>query len=60
MKDSYQTPACEAHHLSLNREMLLSSDYTWEDSIQGTGSSWGGLETDDSIETDDSMEIVYS
>lgn len=48
MKKSYLSPACVAHRLSLKVSMLVSSGNSWEDSIQGTGSSWGGLETEDS------------
>ena len=48
MKKSYLSPVCVAHRLSLNISMLASGGNSWEDSIQGTGSSWGGLDTDDS------------
>jgi hypothetical protein len=47
MKASYLSPACVVHPLSLNFSMLLSGGNSWEDSIQGTGSSWGGLDKDD-------------
>ena len=49
MKASYLLPSCKVRHLSLNRSMLASVSNTWEDSIQDTGSSWGGLETDDAV-----------
>lgn len=48
MKKSYLSPALVAHHLFLKSAMLVSSGNSWEDSIQGTGSSWGGLDTEDS------------
>lgn len=47
MKDSYLSPACKVRLLSLDSPMLSVSGNTWEDSIQDTGSSWGGLEADD-------------
>ena len=47
MKDYYLSPVCTALPLSLNSSMLASGN-GWDDSIQGTGSSWGGLDTDDS------------
>ena len=49
MKASYLSPACEARHISLDISVLSTSGNSWEDSIQGTGSSWGGLDTDDSV-----------
>ena len=49
MKKTYLSPACVVHRLSLNISMLSSSGNSWEDSIQDTGSSWGGLETDDAV-----------
>ncbi len=47
MKKSYLSPVCVVHRLSLNISMLASGGNSWEDSIQGTGSSWGGLDKDD-------------
>ena len=49
MKASYLSPACKVRHLSLDSPVLSVNANTWEDSIGGAGSSWGGLDTDDSI-----------
>ncbi len=49
MKVSYLTPVCEALHFFPDSPMLTVSGNTWEDSIQDTGSNWGGVDTDDSV-----------
>ena len=49
MKGSYLTPACEVIQFFPDSPVLSVSGNTWEDSIQDTGSNWGGVDTDDSF-----------
>lgn len=49
MKGSYMTPASRVFQFFPGSPVLSVSGNSWEDSIQDTGSNWGGLDTDDEV-----------
>ena len=49
MKLSYTPPFCKDPVSFSDLPVLALSANSWEDSIQDVGTSWGGVDTDDSV-----------
>lgn len=49
MKVGYTAPSCIVRYSSKDCPVLALSVFSWDGSLQDTGSDWGGIDDDDSI-----------
>lgn len=49
MKVGYTAPSCGERCYAQDVPVLALSGFSWDGSLQDTGSDWGGIDEDDSI-----------